>query len=435
MNTYFKNKPHQLVLITLLVILPISSSLCIDMYLPAYPEIAKNFAITEGMVNISMSTYLIGLALGQLIYGPFADRYGRKKLLIIGLLLFSFASLACFVTLNFKIFLLTRFIQAIGACSCIILCRAIVADIFHPEKRTKILALISASNIFSPALAPLLGGYIATWYSWRGIFLVITIFGIIMLVSISFVLKETLISFDMDALHIKKILANFVRLIKNLTFLSYIACIGCLAAMAFTWVTYAPEVLVTTFGISENDFGLFFLIPAIGSTAGALFTAKFTALLGERKLIITGLSLIIIGTISLWLQTNIWPATNPVMILISIMLAFFGMGISVPQFISGAIAPFIDIAGFTSGIIGFVQTSTGSLSGLITSSHYNAGYKTMGVLMFVLSALAVLSFLFNLLRPEKSLALVTKSLSLVRYVPLFHKKKENNSPRSENTPG
>lgn len=415
MYIYFKSKSHQILISILLVVLPISSSLCIDMYLPAYPDIAKNFAIPIGSVNFSMSIYLIGLAIGQLIYGPFSDKFGRKKFLIFGLSLFSIASLVCFITPSFTFFLVARFLQAIGACSCIVLARAIVTDIFHPEKRTKILALISASNIFSPALAPLLGGYMAFLYNWRDIFLVITIFGLIMLMFISLFFEESLKESNQDALKISNMLNNILRLFRNRTFLGYILCIGFLSDMVFTWVTYAPEVLINTFGISENRFGMFFLVPAIGSTLGALFTAKFTSKLGERKLIIIGICAVVFGTVSLWVQTSgLFNATS-FTIIASIMFAFFGTGVSVPQLISGAIAPFVDIAGFTSGIIGFIQTTSSSLSGLITSLHYSSGYKIMGLLMLTASVLATCSFLINLIRPTRQLVIFKKKKALVKY--------------------
>jgi DHA1 family bicyclomycin/chloramphenicol resistance-like MFS transporter len=389
-------KFKSLILVILLVLLPINSSLCIDMYLPAYSDMAKSFMVSEGIINLSMSLYLIGLAFGQLIYGPLADRFGRKKTLISGMIIFILASLICYSTQSIQIFLLARFIQALGACSCIVLCRTIVVDIFHPEKRTKILALISATNIFSPALAPLLGGWFSQWLNWRMIFLSIAIFGLIMLIGLVFTLYETLITPNIEALNIEHIYLNLKRLVSNRIFVSYVLCLALMYAMIFVWVTYSPEVLVTKFGIPEQKFGLFFLIPSIGSTLGALLTATLVGKFKETRYITSGLMLILIATLIPIILNLCHENISPIMIVLPIMLVFLGCGAIFPQFLSSALAPFADITGFTAGIIGFIQTGSGSLIGLLTSGIYGLGYHGMIVLMFILALLIMLIFLPNL---------------------------------------
>ncbi|MGB6977123.1 MAG: multidrug effflux MFS transporter [Gammaproteobacteria bacterium] len=376
----------------LLIFLPINSSLCIDMYLPAYPEIAQSFAVKEGDINLSMSLYLIGLALGQLIYGPLADRFGRKRVLMVGLLIFVISSFACTLTRNLDIFLLARLFQALGACSCIVISRAIVTDIYPPKQRGTILAFISAANIFSPALAPLFGGYLVQWFSWLAIFEVIALVGVFMLVATLFLLPETLKNPDYQALQFKHMANNLYRLFSYPMFVGYSLGIALLFALAFIWVTYSPNILLNEFQIPPDQFGLFFLVPATGSTIGALLTAFCGARVGEKRFIGLGYTLVLLGVailLSLMLRNYI---DTPFKVIMPIMLIFLGINMAQPLQVASALAPFTDIAGFTAGIIGFIQISAGACVALLTSSWYQAGNDTMAFLMLSAAVLAFLGF-------------------------------------------
>lgn len=394
----------------LLIVLPISSSLCIDMYLPAYSSIARTFNVSEGAVNLSMSLYLFGLAIGQLIYGPLSDRFGRKIVLIIGLSFFAIASLLCMMSPTLHIFLAARLLQALGACSSIVLCRTIVTDSYHPEKRTAILALISATNIFSPALAPLLGGVIIHYANWRFIFFAITLFSLFMLIGILLLLKETLLVPDRAALHPSRLLFNLMRLLKNRLYMGYIFCLASLYATVFVWVTFSPSILIDHFHVKPDDFGLYFLLPSAGSTLGAIFTAKFSGYFSVQKLVRFGLFVIL--TASLLLNYIIFRhlVTSPFMIVFAIMMIFFGTGMTSPQLISIALSQFVDIGGFASGILGFVQTTSGSSMGAITSSFYNNSLYTLPILMLMAVGLAILFFLFATFhRKSTALVIIRKS--------------------------
>lgn len=385
------SKLRQSIVTAILVFLPISSSLAIDMYLPAYDAIAKAFSVSDGAINLSMSIYLLGLAFGQLLYGSLSDKYGRKMLLVAGLSLFTLTSLLCSFATSLTFFLILRFMQAIGACSCIVLSRAIVTDKYHPEKRTKVLALISASNIFSPALAPLFGGAILEFISWRGIFDTIATFGLLMLMGVIFLISETLAERDLQATSLARIRTNLLRILSNFQFDTYVLILTLLYASTFVWVTFSPDVLELKFSIPPDRFGLFFLIPATGSTIGALFTAKFTGYFEERRFIACGLALVFIGAATPWLMRLFHVTVSPMDVVIPIAICFFGSGMTSPQLISGALAPFADIAGFTSSIIGTLQTMSGAGIAVVTSFFYNFGYSAMISLIFVLATLALLA--------------------------------------------
>ncbi len=378
----------------LLIILPISSSLCIDMYLPAYSSIAGSFHIGEGMVNLSMSIYLFGLSVGQLIYGPCADKFGRKITLLVGLSFFAIASLLCMVSPNFDVFLVARLMQALSACSSIVICRTIVTDSYHPEKRTAVLALISAANIFSPALAPLIGGAIIKAAGWRFIFAAITIFATVMLFGGLLLLKETLLNADHNALRFSRFWENLKRVSINRIYSGYVLCLGFLCAMVFVWVTFAPGILIDHFGVKPEDFGFYFLIPCIASTSGAIFTASFSSGFIARKMIRFGLLLMLAAILCLTIFEHINLISSPVMIVVFISIVFFAAGLISPLLVSHALAQFVDIGGFASGILGFMQSISVAFMGTLTSSVYSGSEHNLPILMLSAVSIAILCFMF-----------------------------------------
>ncbi len=390
----------RLLFCTLLIVLPISSSLCIDMYLPAYGYIASSFHIKESAMDISMSVYLFGLAFGQLIYGPFADRFGRKKALLPGIVIFTAGSLLCAISNVMWLFLLARLIQAFGACASIVLCRTIVADSFHPEKRTQMLALISATNIFSPALAPLIGGYITAFYEWRVIFFSIAVFGALMFVASIILIRETLTSPNVNALRWSVQLANAKRLFKDHMFTGFVICLSFLYVTVFVWVTLSPSLMIDHFGIKPDKFGLYFLLPAIGSCLGALTTAKLSQYFNSYKCIRFGVCwLMLTATLFILIHHYI---NAPQWYVFFVMLLFFGTGFTSPQLISDAIGRFVDIGGYTSGVIGFMQTSFGGLMGFVASYFYANSARSISVLMLVTICCALLAFLYAIFKERNS---------------------------------
>ena len=382
----------------LLVMMPIGSSLCIDMYLPAYPAMAASFAVGVGEINLSMSIYLMGIAFGQLIYGPISDRYGRQKLLIWGFVIFSLASIACTVAPNLTIFLIARLFQALGACSGIALCRAVVIDSYPPGKVGKVLALISASNIISPALAPLLGGMVVAYFDWRIIFLLISIYGVFLAIGIYKILPETLQEPAMDALQLKRMWLNFKRLFSSRIFQGHMIGISLMYAMVFVWVTYSPGVLIDILKVPAQTFGWYFMLPGLGCTLGALITSKFSNEQREGKFIITGYTIILFSAIGLMLYSLMVKQLTPLSVIFPIILIFFSIGLIQSLQVARAIAPFTDITGFTVGILGAIPTAMASLFGVITSLLYAGGIPVMALLILITAVGAILGLFLTMQR-------------------------------------
>ncbi len=384
----------------LLVMMPIGSSLCIDMYLPAYPAMATSFNVGVGHINFSMSIYLAGIAIGQLIYGPLSDKYGRRMLLVLGFILFSLASLVCTLATHILVFLIARLIQALGACSGIALCRAVVIDSYPPGKVGKILALISASNIISPALAPLLGGVFVAHFNWRVIFLFITLYGIFLSVGIFKLLPETLQQPAHDALQLRKMANNLKRLFGSRIFQGHMIGIALMYAMVFVWVTYSPEVIMGVLNIPAQSFGLYFMLPGLGCTLGALLTSKFSNETREGKFIATGYAIILLSAIGLLLYSLLVKQLTPLGVTLPVILIFFSIGLIQSLQIARAIAPFTDITGFTVGLLGSIPTAAASIVGALISVLYSGGVPIMALLILLTAVGAILG-LFLTMQPRK----------------------------------
>ncbi len=404
-------KINRIIIISLLLILPISSSLCIDMYLPAFPSIAKSFNINLGLVNLSMGIYLLGLAIGQLFYGLAADRFGRRHVLIIGLLIFIMGSVICYLSSNYSIFILGRGIQSLGSCSCIVLSRTIVSDLYDFTRRTKMLGMINALNIISPGIAPLLGSYFLTYHHWQAIFLAITLFGMMLVFLVFLFLPETLSVKDRHPLSLSQFQHNIHRLFSHKLFLGYLVGVSMMYGTVFVWVNYSPNILINIMKINPLDFGFYFIIPAIGSFIGALVIVKYTQNLSISKTISFSYALIFIAICLLMIGLMYHYHFHPLTITLIIATIFFSNGIIQPLQINSAITPFLSIAGFTTGIIGFCQGVTGALVSAITGI-FNEGILGLSLVITITCMLAILGSAFALSNQTiNTIALADKNLS------------------------
>lgn len=393
-----KTLSERLKFITLLI-LPLGSSLAIDMYLPAYQDIAREYMIDEGWVNISMGIYLLGLAIGQLIYGPMSDKYGRKPPLLFGLSLFLLATIGCQFAPNYPIFLLMRLLQALGACAAIVLVRAIVMDSYGAKLQLRLLALISAINIFSPALAPLIGGIMLKWVSWHMIFASIAGYALVTLLLTYYLITESHASIATSVMSVTTWMRTGRQLFANRTFSRYVLCIAVLYGMAFIWVTLSPIIVLEQMHVSQAHFGLVFMMQCLGNTSGSLLAAILISERSLSRIIKLGFSVLPLSALGfLALKINGLLMLAPLMMLV--VTIYFAIGIVQPALTQAALALFSEYRGFAAGVLGSLQASFGLLTTLITGEFYEAGAMTMAVMLLIYS-LAALYLLPRVSKPAE----------------------------------
>jgi DHA1 family bicyclomycin/chloramphenicol resistance-like MFS transporter len=260
---------HRIELLVLLGLLQAIAPVSIDMYLAAMPRLEEVFRATAAQVEMTMVTFLAGFALGQLLYGPLTDRFGRKPPLYFSLALFTLSSAACAVAPSIGVMSGLRLLQAIGACGGSVIARAIVRDVFPPEDLRRVFSILILVLGVSPILAPLLGSYLLIWFGWQAAFLAQASVGGLLLAGMHFRLRESMDASARRPLEAGAIFAAYARLLRDRTFVGASAVCGFSSAGAFAYIASAPFVFITLYKVPTERFGWLF-----GSVAAGLVAAS-----------------------------------------------------------------------------------------------------------------------------------------------------------------
>jgi DHA1 family bicyclomycin/chloramphenicol resistance-like MFS transporter len=248
-----------LILGSIQAIMPIS----IDLYLPSLPTIAHEFNVTAGAVQFTLAIFLIGVGLGQLVYGPITDKYGRKGPLTVGFIIYILGALACALAPSITVLIAGRFLQALGASAGSVISGAIARDLWRGKVLADRLSVLMLVLGAAPILAPSLGGVILSFWNWHGVFWVLVCYGIIMLLALSR-LPETSSAVERDSIQLRDTARNYGTILGNIPFLCYV-CIGaCISAILMSYITSSSFLYIDMLGNSPRQFGLLFGINAIG---------------------------------------------------------------------------------------------------------------------------------------------------------------------------
>lgn len=264
-------------LIAYLVGLSAFGSFVNDMYLPSLPSMMKFFGCTVPMVQMGLTMGMIGLAVGELLLGPISDKYGRKPMLVWTLVAFIIASTVSIFSPSIHFFLICRLFQGIGASGGYFLARSIPADIYSGATLARVMAIIGAINGFAPASAPVLGGIISDHFTWKGVFVVLSAFGLILL-CLSPILKESLPPEKRQQGSVWHSFANYKTLILNKAFIIHVLLKGAALGVVFAYISSGPFIFETHFGYSQTVFGLFMGGNALLVAVGSMVALKFKVL-------------------------------------------------------------------------------------------------------------------------------------------------------------
>ncbi|HUI77648.1 MAG TPA: Bcr/CflA family multidrug efflux MFS transporter [Bryobacteraceae bacterium] len=251
-------------LLVLLGMLQAFAPLSIDMYLPAMPVMEKVFHASTAAVQLTMVTFLMGFALGQALYGPLTDRFGRKPPLYASLLVFIVSSLCCAVVPSIRAMAMFRLLQAVGACGGSVMSRAMVRDLFPPEDLRKIFSMLILVLGVSPVIAPLIGSYLLLWFGWNAAFFAQATIGLACMIGMHFRLPESLSHDDKRPLHFDVITSAYRQLLEDRTFLGASVVCGFSSAGLFAYITSAPFVFINLYKVPTEHFGWLFGAIAAG---------------------------------------------------------------------------------------------------------------------------------------------------------------------------
>lgn len=360
----------------------------IDMYLPGFPAIAKDLHTTVERVGLSLSSYFIGISAGQLLYGPLLDRFGRKKPLYIGLLLYIAATLGCIVAGSLNSLILLRFVQAVGSCAAAVTAVAMVRDLFPVQENAKVFALLMLVVGASPMIAPTVGGYVTNAFGWHSVFTILCVLGVIILITVFLWLPE---SFQPDTtLSLKPgpILSGFIAVLREPQFYTY-ALTGAVAFSGlFVYVSGSPKVFMDIYGTSDKTYGWIFAFLSVGfigsSQVNTLLLKKFRS----QQIVLAALvAQSVIGVLFVVAAGNGWlqlPATIGLLFLFLCCL-----GLVNPNTAALTLAPFAKNAGSASALMGALQMGIGALASVGISLFKVHAIWPMATIMAVSAVLAL----------------------------------------------
>lgn len=263
--------------IKLVVILAYMSALAplsTDMYLPALERVKQSFATSEFYAQLSVASFFVAFALGQLLYGPLSDKFGRKKPLYAGISLFIAASLACVSFDNIYAFIFFRFLQALGGCAGVVLARAIVNDKFELHEAAAMFALMMVVGSLAPMLAPTFGGFVLEFFPWQAIFTILFALGILLFIFIFFGLDESTEIKSDAAISIAAVARDYGEILRNKEFMRYTLGFAVAMSALFAYITGSSFIFLDYYGLSERAFGAVFGINALGMTLVSALNAK-----------------------------------------------------------------------------------------------------------------------------------------------------------------
>ena len=373
-------------LIFILALMSSIAPLSTDMYLPALSQVKQSFETSEFLTQLSLASFFVAFALGQLIYGPLSDVFGRKFPALVGIFLFMLSSLFCVIIDNIYVFIILRFFEALGGCAGVVIARAIVNDLFELKEAASIFALMMVFSALAPMLSPSFGGFLIEYFSWHSIFATLFGLGILLFLLIFFALKESAPHLKRQKFSHKETLKSYRFVHKDKPFILYVSCASLVLAAMFAYITGSSFVFINFFGLSERDFGLLFGLNALGFVIFANINAKMVRKIDSEKILFYALIIMLISTLILFVNSLIKP--NFWLFELSIFTSIALLGFIAPNTTTLAMARFKDHSGTASAVLG---TSQFALAGVISFIVSAVGANTPVILALIMLICVVLA--------------------------------------------
>jgi DHA1 family bicyclomycin/chloramphenicol resistance-like MFS transporter len=357
---------------------------------PSMPGLVDGFATDYATVQLTLTLYLLGQGVAQLIYGPLSDRYGRRPVMLGGMIFYVLASALCAAAGSIEALVAGRVLQAVGGCAGMVLGRTIIRDVLDRDRGASMIAAVTMAMAIAPALAPLIGSHIDDWLGWRAIFLGLALIGLALSAAVFLVLRETnqqpLTRLDLGAMF-----RHYGDLLGNRVFLGYAASTAVTMAAYFSFLAGTPFILIELMGESTAAYGKYFILVVASYIFGNLLANRLSVRLGGSAMMTIGIvaSLVAISTMQ---ALNAVLPPHPLLLFGPMALHVIGNGMSQPNGISAAIGARPDIAGAASGLMGFIQMSACAAATFLVGHLVADSATPMIAVMLGLSVLAAAFF-------------------------------------------
>ncbi len=387
------NRPHSsLSIVFILGLLAMLMPLSIDMYLPALPVIAGQFGVPAGSAQMTLSTYILGFALGQLIYGPMADSIGRKPVILGGTLIFAAAAVACALAQTIDQLITLRFFHGLSAAAASVVINALMRDLYPREEFSRMMSFVMLVTTIAPLLAPMVGGAVMIWFSWHAIFWILAIAALLASAMIAFFIRETLPPERRQPFHLRTTVGNFASLFRHKRVLSYMLASGFSFAGMFSFLSAGPFVYIEVNHVSPQDFGYYFALNIVFLFLMTIINGRFVRRVGALKMFRGGLW--IQFTMALWMVVTALLGTGFWSLVVGVA-AFIGC---VSLVSSNAMAVILDefphMAGTASSLAGTFRFGIGAIVGALLSLWtFNSAWPMIWSMMFCATS-SILFYLY-----------------------------------------
>ena len=378
--------------VVVLALLTMFGPLSIDMYLPAFGDIAASYGTESNRVELSLTSFFLGLFIGQLLYGTASDKWGRKPPLYFGLTIYILSSLACAYAPNLESLIVLRFLQAIGSCAGLVIARAMVRDLYTPQASAQVFSFLILVMGIAPVLAPLAGAYVTKAFGWQAIFIIVAVLAVACMAIVHIRLPETR-GFN-GAVRMRRSLPIYWDVLKDRGFLRYSLAGGVAQSGLFAYITGSPLVFIEHFGLEPTHYSWLFGLNAIGIIGMAQFNAWLLRRRDARKILnkslpvlaVIAITAIVLGA----LNANFW------WVLIVVFAYVSTLGMVFPNAMAGALAEQQERAGSASAVTGSLQFL---IAGIISAVVNIVGHQHPLGMLFVIGACGLTAtILYRLLR-------------------------------------
>lgn len=377
-------------------LLPLST----DLYLASLPGLRRDFGIGVSEAQLTLSAFVVAFAVSQLVHGPLSDRYGRRPVLLAGLVIYFVASVAAIFAPSIGWLVAARALQAVGACAGAVVGRAIVRDIYGVAGSARMLAVITAGMSLAPIFGPMLGSALEVAFGWRGAFAALSAVGGLLLAAVAARLAESNRHPDPRATEVAGLLARYRAILADRRFLGCTGVVAFTYAGIFSFVSGSSFVLIEVLGVPPRDFGFVYGATVVGYVSTNLVVARVALRAGIDRLLVVGTALAVAGGAAMAVLA--YARVESVAAFVAPMFVFFmGAGFNMPAAMAGAIGPFPKMAGAASALLGFGQMTIGGLAGFAVGRLHD-GTTLPASIAVAVAALAAAGSFYALARPGRA---------------------------------
>jgi DHA1 family bicyclomycin/chloramphenicol resistance-like MFS transporter len=369
----------------------------IDLYLPSLPAMVVDFHSTVSDVQLTLSLFVAGFALGTLVHGPLSDRFGRRPVVLVGCGLYVVASFACLFAPSIELLVIGRFVQAIGAAAGPVIGRAVVRDVFPRQDAARLMSYMASAIAIAPAVGPMIGGWLHASFGWQSNFVLFAGFGGLMLIACFLMLNETNPHRDTASLSPVRLLQTFGMLARSRLFIGHALAVSLAFSCMFSFISGAAFILIDLMGVAEQHFGFAFVCVVIGFGSGGFVSGRLSAHLGIGRTIEIGCAILLVSALlgaglalaGAGTAPGLWKVAS---VVVPMALMFFAGALIIPNGTAQAISPYGQVAGSASSLLGFMQMGAGAVMGAVVGATFSDSALPMMAQIALLAIATVVSY-------------------------------------------